>query len=232
MAANLQQQSMITSEEIYRDLYHKIEYLEYMPGELLSENELARQYNTTRHTIRNAFAGLKQNRLIEVYPQRGSFVSLIDMDMVSDLMFLREAVERMALQELMDREDLIDETCDKMQAILEKQKKLGINGHPNKKFDELDRELHGTMLSSVGRLSAMELLQDEMVHFHRWRNLDLSVMLRNEDIIRQHEELIEAIRSRDKELADKRLLEHLDSKQYFDIVREKTDNQYFYKKQD
>ena len=83
---------MITGEEIYRDLLKKITELEYMPGDALSENELCAAYKCSRHMVRDAFSRLKEKGLLEVHPHRGSYVSLIDLKQIEDILFLREAV--------------------------------------------------------------------------------------------------------------------------------------------
>lgn len=90
---NPQHGTMVTSEEIYEDLCLKIEKLVYMPGDRLSENELCRIYGVTRHVVRNALVSLKQRRLVDVFPQRGTYVSLIDMDYIEDILYMRESVE-------------------------------------------------------------------------------------------------------------------------------------------
>ncbi len=87
----------MSSEQIYEDLCNKIENLEYMPGDKLSENELCKIYGVTRHVIRNSLATLKQRRLVDVYPQRGTFVSLIDMNYIEDILYMRESVEQEAM---------------------------------------------------------------------------------------------------------------------------------------
>ena len=72
-------QETMSSEEIYEDLCNKIEKLVYLPGDKISENELCKQYGVSRHIIRTAIGRLKERTLLTVYPQRGTFVSLIDM---------------------------------------------------------------------------------------------------------------------------------------------------------
>ena len=75
-------QEVMSSEEIYEDLCNKIEKLVYLPGYKISENELCKQYGVSRHIIRTAISRLKERTLLTVYPQRGTFVSLIDMKAV------------------------------------------------------------------------------------------------------------------------------------------------------
>ena len=92
------QQRFLTSDEVYEDLCEKIEKLVYMPGERLSENELCKIYGVSRHIVRSAITRLKDRLLITVYPQRGTFVSLIDMRLVEKVLYLREALEQEAIR--------------------------------------------------------------------------------------------------------------------------------------
>lgn len=227
---NLQQRSMITSEEIYRDLCNKIENLEYMPGDGISENELCSQYATSRHMVRGAFSMLRQRKLLEVYPQRGSYVSLIDMDYISDIIFLREAIEQEAVSRLLDHEELIDGVCGQMETIIRQQKMSLKDQTVNEEYYRLDEQFHGCILEAVGKKDIMHMLDDSYIHFRRWRNLELRSLMRVNQLTEQHEKIVEKLRARDREGARKVMHEHIDTLGLFQSVCEKTDNEYFYKK--
>ena len=77
----------------YRVLYENIMSLRLEPGRQLSDAELAEKLNISRTPIREAFVHLKDSRLVEIYPQRSSCVSHINMDYVEEGIFLRHAVE-------------------------------------------------------------------------------------------------------------------------------------------
>ncbi len=226
---NLQQRNMITSEEIYEDLCLKIENLEYMPGELISENELCDRYETSRHMVRGAFAMLRQRRLLEVYPQRGSFVSLIDIKYISDIIYMRESIEQESMQLVIDL-DHVEEACDKMSANLELQKKKLNKKVPDDEFFILDKEFHGYFLEASGHGDIMNMLSDSYIHFRRWRNLELRSLFRLDQLIQQHENIIRDLRNKDRIAVRKSLHDHIDTINLFSSVLEKTKNEYFYKR--
>ena len=93
---------IITSGKIVDDLLKKIVNLKYMPGELISEGDLCAAYHTTRHTVRGALAVLKERGFVDVFPQRGTFVSLIDLEFINDVLFLREAVEQETVRRIIE----------------------------------------------------------------------------------------------------------------------------------
>lgn len=76
-----------------RNLKDNIIHLELKPGSMVSENELAAQMGLSRTPVREALMELSKVRLVDVYPQRGSAVALIDYDLVEEARFMRSVME-------------------------------------------------------------------------------------------------------------------------------------------
>ncbi|WP_459588066.1 GntR family transcriptional regulator [Corynebacterium camporealensis] len=66
---------------------------EYEPGQQLSEVKVAERFNCSRNTLREAFAKLTAERLVERIPNRGVFIATPDADYVQDLYRARAAIE-------------------------------------------------------------------------------------------------------------------------------------------
>ena len=71
-----------------RELTENIIRMELKPGTLISENELSRILGVSRTPIREAIQELVKAQLIEVFPQRGSYVAAISFDAVEEAAFL------------------------------------------------------------------------------------------------------------------------------------------------
>ena len=67
--------------------------LRLRPGEKLSESDLAARFGTSRAPVREALIRLVEDGLIDVRPQRGSFVSRISLRAMERARFVREALE-------------------------------------------------------------------------------------------------------------------------------------------
>lgn len=80
-------------EYALRNLKDNIIHLELKPGSMVSENELAAQMGLSRTPVREALMELSKVRLVDVYPQRGSAVALIDHDLVEEARFMRGVLE-------------------------------------------------------------------------------------------------------------------------------------------
>lgn len=211
---NLQDQQMTTSDFIYEDLCNKIETLEYMPGQRISENELCRAYGATRHMVRGALMKLKQRKLVEVYPQRGTFVSLIDMRYIADILFVREAMEQEAMRQVIESGE-VEEVCGKMRACIELQKQCKHSEQYTQEFYQLDNAFHQCMYGAIGRREIFQFISEPYIHFRRWRNFEIQYSERVKRLIQEHEELVDAIEAKDEARARKCLHEHLDTVQQY-----------------
>src|ERR671921_101679 len=78
---------------IYGQIRQDIISLRLRPGTRLSENELALRFGTSRAPVREAIIRLAEEGLIEVLPQRGSFVTRISLSAMERARFVREALE-------------------------------------------------------------------------------------------------------------------------------------------
>lgn len=207
---DLHERQMISSDEIYEDLCKKIETLAYMPGQRISEYELCQQYKTTRHMVRTALQQLKQRKLVEVYPQRGTFVSLIDIQYISDILYLREAMEQESIRRIIDSGN-VDEVCRKMRECIAVQKQCKHTNKYTERFYEMDNAFHKCLYDAVGRREIFTFISEPYIHFRRWRNFEIRYSERVKRLIQEHEEIVEAIEQKDAEKARKSLHDHLDT---------------------
>jgi len=222
-----------TSEEIYAELCLKIEKLAYMPGTRLSENELAGEYGVSRHIIRGALAHLKSRRLVEVYPQRGTYVSLIDMTFISDVLYMREAVEQEALRRMFEgdkteeNEAKLDAMVVRMRQIVEAQSNLTESADFADAFYELDNLFHAAFLQYVDHTQVMELISDHYIHIRRWRNYEVRTSERIKEIVLEHGQIADAIEARDYKKTCELLHKHLDTVSRYSKPLKEAEAQYF-----
>ncbi len=220
-------EKIVTSDEVYLDLCLKIEKLAYMPGQCMSENDLCKVYGVTRHIVRNAITRLKDRKLITVYPQRGTFVSLIDMGLVEDILFVRESIEQETLQRIISREDN-EELISQLKENIKEQKVLAQEENfTMENFYEVDSRFHGYLLDAVDKSNVMNLLQEQYIHVRRWRNFEVRNLNRVKDIIEDHEKIVEAIENRQREEGREHLHRHLDTVTRLSSIFKLAEPEYF-----
>lgn len=218
----------LSSDEVYEDLSEKIEKLVYMPGDSISENDLCKIYGVSRHIIRNAIIRLKERRLLTVYPQRGTFVSLIDMGYVEDILYLRESVEQESLARIMEMDqEKRDELVSKLESNLQMQKKNLQKELSMEEFYKVDNEFHQFLLSSVGKAQVMDIIKEPYIHVRRWRNFEVKKTHRLASLFKEHELLKEAIKKADKEKGRKVIHEHLDTVTRLQDIFKNANAEYF-----
>lgn len=221
-------QEIMSSEEIYEDLCNKIEKLVYLPGYKISENELCKQYGVSRHIIRTAISRLKERTLLTVYPQRGTFVSLIDMKAVELILFIRESVEQEATRLLQFESQEVRERMGKaMKDCIERQRASISENIDMDAFYALDNEFHGCLLDAVGKKDVMEIIREDYIHFRRWRNFDVVRTGRQAEIIKEHTALMNVLVKNQTKEAHEILHWHLNTTNRLRYIREKVAQEYF-----
>lgn len=221
-------QETMNSDEIYEDLCNKIEKLVYLPGDKISENELCRQYGVSRHIIRTVISRLKERMLLTVYPQRGTFVSLIDMKTVELILFIRESVEQEAIRLLQfEKQEVRDRMSEAMKACIERQSIAISDNIDMDAFYLLDNEFHGCLLEAVGKKDVMGIIREDYIHFRRWRNFDVVRSGRQREIIEEHTALMHALVKNETKEAHEILHMHLNNENRLRHIREKVAPEYF-----
>ena len=221
-------QETMNSDEIYEDLCNKIEKLVYLPGDKISENELCRQYGVSRHIIRTVISRLKERMLLTVYPQRGTFVSLIDMKTVELILFIRESVEQEAIRLLQfEKQEVRDRMSEAMKACIERQSIAISDNIDMDAFYLLDNEFHGCLLEAVGKKDVMGIIREDYIHFRRWRNFGVVRSGRQREIIEEHTALMHALVKNETKEAHEILHMHLNTENRLRHIREKVAPEYF-----
>ena len=121
-------------EYAYRVLRDNIMTMQLLPGETLNEAELAEIFHVSRTPVHEAVIMLKEEMLVEVYPQSGSKVSYININTLKEGYFMRSVLEPEILATLagslsQDYVEKIKENLDLQKKVLEEnQISCGVKG--------------------------------------------------------------------------------------------------------
>src|SRR5579862_7064545 len=195
-----------TRVEVYDTLRASIVSLQRAPGQRLSEAELARDLGVSRTPVREAIIQLRADGLVEVTPQRGSFVSKISLRNVREAQFAREALECAAVRVAVDRID--DAAGERLRENISLQR-AAQDSADLEQFYRLDEAFHRELVETSGYSGISELLDRSRAHLNRVRRLSLPVPDVIEELIDQHSAVVEAIERRDADAAEAALRHHL-----------------------
>ena len=191
---------------VYDSLRLAIVQLQLRPGHLLSEAEVAKQLGVSRQPVREAFIKLAEVGLVEVRPQRGTFVVLISRREVENARFIREAIEVAIVRKACTVASPADIAA--MREIVNRQKAL-IANNDRPTFFRLDEALHQTLARSVDCEQAWRLLENLKAQMDRVRYLSMPLATPIETLIAQHEAIIEAVAAGAPDMAEQKMREHL-----------------------
>lgn len=174
------------------------------PGTRISESEVAQQYGISRQPVREAFITLANEGLLDIRPQRGSFVAKISLAAVLDARFVREAVEADIVKLLADTPDpaLIAD----LRGQLARQQEL--IGGSARDFMEADEIFHRTLAEGADKGNAWRVLVEMKAQMDRVRFLS-SMHFSVARLIEQHRAIVDAIAGGDRPAAETQMRQHL-----------------------
>ncbi|MBM7540298.1 DNA-binding GntR family transcriptional regulator [Amphibacillus cookii] len=200
-----------TREVVYQQVKKKIIDLELKPKTKISETEIAKELNVSRTPVREAFLMLAQEELIGIYPQKGTIISEIDLDIVEEGRFVRENIERAIVNQacsMLDGEQLF-----RIESNIAMQK-LCLNKGSYQRLFELDEEFHFLLFQGCGKLRTWNMIRQMNSHFDRLRVLRLALNLDWEVVVSQHEALLQHIEQQEKQRAEELMVRHLNLVNY------------------
>jgi len=192
--------------------------LELKPGSLLSEQEIAKGLGLSRTPVREALIELSKAQIVEIYPQRGSRVSLIDYSLVEEASFIRLTMESAIVEkacEMAGPEDFewLEENLRLQEFYLE-------NPSPDKLL-ELDNQFHKYLYQICNKMRCYYMVDSMSIHLDRVRSMRLNV-IKDSKLVNDHRSVFEAIKNNKPELAKELIAKHLMRFQIDqEVIREK-----------
>lgn len=180
-------------EYAYRVLKHNIMTLNLKPSEPLSEVELAETLGMSRTPIREVLTKLKNEHLVEIRPHIGTYISLIDFNLIEEAMFMRYSLEKEVLKEVCENinEDIVME----LERNLFAQKLIADKPNFSIEFHKLDEEFHELLYRGAKKQNVWERIVNISTHYNRMRILS-EINSDKNLIVKQHEKYLELIKSK------------------------------------
>lgn len=191
--------------QIYDLLRNAIITAELPPATRVSESEFAARYGVSRQPVREAFIKLAEEGLVDVRPQRGTYISRISQDAVMNARFVREAVEADIVRELAADPDRV--LIERLEAALAEQR-ASLDGPPEA-FIALDETFHRMLAQACGKETVWTLIEGFKAQMDRVRYLNLVQHFPTADLLAQHEAVTDAIAKRNPAAAEAAMRSHL-----------------------
>jgi len=203
----LARESSSLSEAAYSRIRSMIITLELEPGSLISESALMSTLKMGRTPIREALRSLANEKLVEVYPRRGMFVSRVDVANLSQLSETRAVLEIKAAELAATRSTAADQEITK--ALIKEIKAIkGDLDMPT--LIGLDQRIHHHIYQCTHNEFLAAALDNYYAHALRIWFLALDRVEHLADAIIEHRALLEAIAINDPKAASKAMKEHVE----------------------
>lgn len=201
------QESLSMGAQLHRLLRAAIIRGELAPGQAISEIEMSKKFSISRQPVREAFIKLAEERLIEILPQRGTYVRKISVKEVLDARHLREIIEVSIVREVTQNHDA--SLIRTLRAFIEQQKQLKLGD--SQEFLALDEDMHKALAMHAGREYAWRINEGIKAQMNRVRFLSFDFATPIPQLIDEHIAIVDAIESGDPDFAAERMESHVRS---------------------
>ena len=193
------------ADRAYHAIRDLIVSLELRPGSVINERELMERVGVGRTPTREALQRLAQERLVEVYPRRGMFVTSVEIRDLASLSEVRVVLESHAARLAAERATAGDrETIAELLRELDRREPAG-----QRALMDLDQRIH----RHVYRCTRNQFLETTLEEYYAlalriwFLALDRPVELQS--AVLEHRALLEAIRAGDAEKAEQVMRSHV-----------------------
>ncbi|EMH4161045.1 GntR family transcriptional regulator [Pluralibacter gergoviae] len=194
------------NQQIYRILRRDIVHCLIPPGTPLSEKEISVRFDVSRQPVREAFIKLAENGLIQIRPQRGSYVNKISLSGVRNGCFVRQAIECAVVRRAASL--INDEQCYRLEQNLHQQS-IAVSRQQVNDFFVLDDEFHQLLSQIADCQLAWDTVENIKATIDRVRYMSLDHVSSPEMLLTQHQAIFSALEQRDEDAVEKAMRDHL-----------------------
>ena len=195
--------------EVVNSIITAIATGELKAGEKIKEQQIADEMNISRAPIREAIRDLAAQGIVEYAPKKGATVATLNEKSIRETYSLRALLEGMAVH--LAIENITDEEIKKMEdsskEMTEKLKEKDVEA-----FIEKDVEFHNFICEKCNHSKLQKLIKTFVIQTRLFMIMSKYNMLINSSLSKEygvHDKIIEKIKAKDKEGAEKEMRDHI-----------------------
>lgn len=195
---------------VFNTLRNAILTGELSPGERLMEIKLADKLGVSRTPIREAIRKLELEGLVVNTPRKGAEVANISAEDLRDVLEVRRSLEVLAIRLACDK--MTEETLELLHENIDAFKH-SIDAKATSDIASVDVSFHDIIYKSTGNNRLIQILNNISEQMYRYRFEYIKNKEAWNRLVEEHMNIYEAIKNRDKELAVKSILLHIDNQE-------------------
>lgn len=201
-------QGLVT--QIYDVLWDLIVTIRLLPGQLITEKEIADSLNASKTPVREAIIRLEETGLVRVIPKSGTYVTPIRINTYIEACFIRLQLEIGAVRRAASSHGSA-RGQERLDDIMVRQAEA-LKNEDFPTFFLLDEDLHRAFFEMAGVTGAWAVVKRTQSEVHRIRQLKHRFKIsRRTEVFQAHQAIVEAIRSGDSDKAQEALVNHIGS---------------------
>ena len=195
---------------IFEELKKELVSLTIKPGDKISEADICDRFSVTRPSVRAAFQRLQDVGLLEVVPYKGATATLISLASVHQMIHLRTAVESWIIRDFIESNPA-PFVLEELEHNLRMQKlHIQTENVDETEFYRLDCAMHQYWFEKMRCGEIWNTVQKD-INYERFRMLDFVGTQGYQNIVRDHEKLLNMIREGNTEQVVPILSSHLNA---------------------
>lgn len=179
---------------------------ELEPGERLMEIQLAERLGVSRTPIREAIRKLELEGLVVMIPRKGAEVARITEKDLNDVLEVRCSLEELAVE--LACEKITPEELDELRCAMADFKEA-INDKDVTVSAEKDVKFHDIIFKATHNERLIQILNNLREQMYRYRVEYLKDTHTHQNLIKEHEEILEYIESKNIEYAKNSIKNHI-----------------------
>lgn len=184
------------AEQAYAQLRQEILTCTLLPGQVVSERELARRYEMSKTPVREAFTQACHNGLMQRLPGRGYMVAPVTIRDIQDLFDLRLILEVTAAERAARNLSLVNFALLKELSIIS----YNLDDPQSQTlFLKTNRDFHVVLAKAAGNRRLEGMLDELLNDMERLFYLGLRLRDSGEEMKHEHQEVVAALESGDLE---------------------------------
>ncbi|MFY9323791.1 MAG: GntR family transcriptional regulator [Syntrophomonadaceae bacterium] len=178
------------------------------PRERLMEIQLAEELGVSRTPIREALRKLELEGFIVMVPRKGAYVADISFKDIADVFEIRAALEALAAGLAAER--ITDEELEEMERLVA-EKAEAISGYDMDRLIRVDTLFHDAIYKASRNQRLTNIINNLREQIQRYRTTSLAYPGRMKRSLEEHRGIVEAIQSRDPQIAQQVAREHIEN---------------------
>lgn len=154
----------LSTEDIYEVIKKRIIRLEYEPGQVLNEVDVAEEFETSRTPIRRVFQLLHMDKLLNIVPRYGAQVTPIDFKQMKSIFEITRELDPFAIRLAIER--ITEDQITELEQIMSRLENYDISTQYQEAIVD-DERFHNIIYSSCANPWLQDILTS--LHYHTER---------------------------------------------------------------